>query len=149
MTFGNWVWSFSVKTHPHFRIRFLWFSKRLTESKMSNNRHGIENCSICFKEIDHKHTHGKFCINHVYMLIITNMAAMRNFEVISFKCYKIGICTIGNYRQKWITRFYSCCCIIPGNNTVWNDNVWRTTEITNSSQTFLFIYSTVKITKLQ
>jgi len=42
-------------------------------------------------------------MTRIYMLAITNMATVQNFEVISDKFNLVGICTTGNYVQKWST----------------------------------------------
>jgi len=46
-------------------------------------------------------------MKHFYMLTITNMAAMRNYEVISDK-RNVRIWFSGNYTHKWITNLYEC-----------------------------------------
>jgi len=54
--------------------------------------------------MDHKRT-CKFCIELLCMLIIANMASVRNFDIITHKFKVFGIYIIGNYALKWITKF--------------------------------------------
>jgi hypothetical protein len=46
--------------------------------------------------------------NFSYMLTITNMATMRNYEIMSGKYNATGTCTGRNYEQKWITKLHNC-----------------------------------------
>lgn len=52
-------------------------------------------------------TEHKFCMNIVYILTITNVAAVQDFEVISNKFNIVILCTCGNWRQNWITKEYN------------------------------------------
>jgi hypothetical protein len=47
-------------------------------------------------DIDHKNAY-KVYMRFVYVLTITNMAMVWNFEVTSGKCNKNGVCTGGHY----------------------------------------------------
>jgi len=57
---------------------------------------------------DHKQTY-KLCLEHsfLYILKITNIAMIQNFEVIFDKLNLIRTCTGGNYIQKLITELYN------------------------------------------
>jgi hypothetical protein len=43
-------------------------------------------------------------MKHFYMLKVTNMATVRNFEVIAGNFNLIRICSSENYAQKWMTK---------------------------------------------
>jgi hypothetical protein len=63
---------------------------------------GARHVKFCM-ERDHYYAY-KYYIEHFRLLAFTNMATVQNFEVISHKFNVLGICTNGNYVQKYITK---------------------------------------------
>jgi len=67
-----------------------------------------------------------------YILTNTNVATVRNFEVISNKFSVIKICISGSFERKWMTKLYNLVVYSPYQPRHTHSNSLRTPVVTSS-----------------